>query len=161
MITATDPNQIALMKDIKQAWGDLLLQRPYAAEFLAGLIANESGGNHAAERFEPTVCQSLSLRYPEWPEDKVKNNATSWGLTQIMGINYSDDPVQLLVPSKNIFWCCTLLTQFTHRWGLSLQDPEFYTKLFDCWNTGRPDGKTYDPDYAANGAVRMTIYKSL
>jgi len=33
--------------------------------------------------------------------------------------------------------------------------------MFCCWNTGRPYGKTFDPDYVEKGLRRMRIYRQL
>ena len=35
---------------------------------------------------------------------------------------------------------------------------DYIPQLFRCWNTGRPDGKTFDPAYVPNGLRRMQIY---
>lgn len=81
--------------------------------FLAALVANESGGDHTAQRFEPTVFVALAdvmvgkkaayapagIAHPLGAQDflalvdpgfinglrRLQALATSWGLTQIMG----------------------------------------------------------------------------
>ena len=36
-----------------------------------------------------------------------------------------------------------------------------FAELFRCWNTGRPNGKTFDPNYVQNGLRRIEIYRRL
>lgn len=58
----SDPTT-ALMQRIKSEWGAaidaLCASSSVLAAFLAALIANESGGNANATRFEPTVCRNI------------------------------------------------------------------------------------------------------
>jgi hypothetical protein len=40
-------------------------------------------------------------------------------------------------------------------------EPSYFAgAFFTCWNTGRPDGQTYDPQYAEKGLARLAIYES-
>jgi hypothetical protein len=111
--------QISLMKNVRIKWGALIdaTANPtgISAPFLAALIANESGGELQAQRFEKEVLASLfelavgdrdhygsiatldllnyvelAIRKPDGPEFEdgckmLKKLATSWGLTQVMG----------------------------------------------------------------------------
>jgi hypothetical protein len=58
-----DTNEVALMTRIRSAWGTAIAQACAASSvppsFLAALIANESGGNANARRFEKGVLDSL------------------------------------------------------------------------------------------------------
>jgi hypothetical protein len=94
--------------------------------------------------------------------------ATSWGLTQIMGyhiLEWRSIPAwyreidDLKAPESNLRCATLLLTQFANRFTLDLGKDFF--ELLHCWNTGQPDGKTYDPDYVANGMRRFDLYGSL
>jgi hypothetical protein len=53
----------ALMQFVKEKWGALIQSTvsggPLPASFLAAMVANESGGNENAKRFEPHVLSSL------------------------------------------------------------------------------------------------------
>ena len=162
---------------------------PYPESFLAALVANESGGNLAAGRFEPGVFWELSFcligrktAYGSITADKLReyigspapdkavaalvNLATSAGPTQIMGY-------QSLAGGYPLAELYNLATHFRHavellddfRKQFNMAPPCFGgTELgaigayFRCWNTGRPDGKTFDPNYVSSGLLRMQIY---
>lgn len=128
------------------------------AAFLAALIANESGGDPHATRLEPSYVHRLHVRYPDWNDAKVERNATSWGLTQIMGINYAGDPRDLADPQTNLIQAVRMLSNFAERFQLDLTKE--FDELFHCWNTGQPDRPTYDPLYAAKGIARMALWQS-
>jgi hypothetical protein len=100
------------------------------------------------------------------------NLATSWGPTQIMGY-------QALAGGYALSELPNLQTHFKHTVAM-LEDfrtrfqivasqapggpspwPNSWADFFRCWNTGRPDGQTADPQYVARGLDRMTIYGSL
>lgn len=85
--------------------------------------------------------------------------ATSWGLTQIMGYNFLGvvEPAALADPVRNMNLALGLLEQFSNRW--SLDPSKDFEQLFRCWNTGRPDGATYDPKYPDKGILRLEIYR--
>ncbi len=94
---------------------------------------------------------------------RLKSLSTSWGPTQIMGY-------EALAGGYALSELTSLQTHFKHT--LEMLDgfrKEFHllTSLFPgdpffrCWNTGRPDGKTFDPAYTANGLARMAIYAGL
>lgn len=157
----------------------------YTPEFLAALTANESGGNPLATRLEPAVYADLSQVYlgkkPDFGaiggEDMQKffpagypttatilqilHWATSWGPTQIMGYEslargYALS--QLASLDRHYLHAIELLDDFRERWHLV---PGAWAALFDCWNTGRPNGETADKDYTPNGLARMEIYRQL
>lgn len=156
-------NDAELMSAISAQW-DSLIRRVVSrsslpAPFLAALVANESGGDPQASRYEPKVFQRLKLKYPDWQEPRLTDNATSWGLTQIMGINYSGAPRDLIDPETNLAHAVWMLSQFAERFQLDLKSE--FSALFHCWNTGQPDKPTFDPDYAAKGLARMALYKNL
>lgn len=88
--------------------------------------------------------------------------ATSWGLLQIMGYNaipFQFTLDELKTPQGNLDCSLHLLAGFAHTWRLDVTRD--FEQLFHCWNTGRPDGKTFDPLYATNGLTRMAIWTSL
>jgi hypothetical protein len=90
--------------------------------------------------------------------------ATSWGLTQIMGYHifeFGTSIEALKTPAGNLQVAVKLLAQFVERNQLDVRDAKELGELFDCWNTGRPDGVTFDPNYVTNGLARMELYGSL
>ncbi len=96
------------------------------------------------------------------------NLATSWGPTQIMGYEALAGGFALSgITSLDAHFHHTvaMLDQFRKRWNLpsegELTDGAIFTPYFRCWNTGRPDGQTADPQYVANGLARMATYERL
>jgi hypothetical protein len=172
-------------------------------EFLAALIANETGGEPNASRFEPAVCAELQdviagrkatfhkpgmrnplgradliawLQIPHAPLagdvggpvpvasllKELERLATSWGWTQIMGyhaIEFSKPAAMLTDRTGNLEFAVLMLTVFANMYSLDL-GAEF-TELFHCWNAGRPDRPTFDPNYVPNGLARLAAYKAI
>ena len=167
--------------------------------FLAALVAGESGGDFNAKRFEPAVLSHLwevcvgrkaafgsiggrDLLLYVMPKSvselradgattatisdalavamqRLDSLATSWGLTQIMGYHVLEvgKTVDMLrTPDGNLNFAIAMLTRFAARFHLDVT--EDFGDLFRCWNTGQPDGKTFDPDYVVNGINRMSIW---
>jgi hypothetical protein len=102
-------------------------------------------------------------------EEALRELATSWGYTQIMGYHLigraGPDKIEagtvqdLLDPEFHFRLALTLLAEFAAHFELNLA-VEFH-EMFCCWNTGRPDGSTFDPDYITKGLARMAIYRRI
>lgn len=188
-----------LMQSIKTAWGaaiaDACSTSSIPENFLAALIAGESGGHNDARRFEKNVLLSLwevllgrkaafgsigradlvkftaafsngqthfSDSLPPDAFQRVDGLATSWGLTQIMGYHVLAANLtleDLRDPAKHLRFALTMLTGFAHQFQLDVTRE--FDDLFRCWNTGRPDGATFDPAYVNNGLARMAVWTSL
>ena len=162
----------------------------YPASLLAALTANESGGDATKTRFEPAIfakfakiivameagheasygaigaqdlvkwCAPAGRSFAESVLSMI-NLATSWGPTQIMGYEALAGGFllsELTSLDTHFKHTVAMLDQFRKRWNLTL--PAF-TPYFRCWNTGRPDGQTADPQYVANGLARMATYERL
>jgi len=177
-------------------------------EFLGALTTNESGGNAAAVRFEPSVyrhlkavaagerpryvgigaqglceeiCEVLHPKTGEFHEkflnslflagqaselsrmadEALRELASSWGFTQIMGfhvIGRHGTVRDLLAPRFHYHLANQLLAEFADSYQLDLRRD--FEKMFRCWNTGRPDGRTADPAYVENGLRRAEIYRA-
>ena len=189
----TDDPNIALMTGIHAKLGATIAEACKMSsaqpDFLAALIANESGGDSNAKRFERGVLDSLWAvlmgrtanfgsiglqdisRYIRPPLEPVSDGhefkrldslATSWGVTQIMGyegIALGFDVAALTDPARALGYTCRMLADFAHRFDLDLGKD--YADLFTCWNTGRPHAQTADPNYVANGLARAQIYRHL
>jgi hypothetical protein len=156
------------------------------AAFFAALIANESGGNPDAQRYEPSVFSALS---DVWDEKRtaygsitklsignygmalsasddsyfLKDLATSWGVTQIMGyeaiaLKIEGGAPALRDPVLALKNTTLMLNDFARRFQIAVTESE---ELFDCWNTGRPHSPTYDPQYIPNGLARMQLWNGL
>jgi hypothetical protein len=146
------------------------------------LTANESGAwikNNAnvPRRFEQSVYERLlkaqkgdepfgSIKkaiFSGMSDEQLKDYASSWGLTQIMGYNILEWEGWTLADIQNAErhynGTLRLLWQFEHRFMLNpMKD---FAEFFRCWNTGNPHGKTFDPNYVDNGLARMDTYSSL
>jgi hypothetical protein len=177
--------------------------------FLAALVANESGGDAQAMRFEPAVYRHLKslaagerpkyaghhrdalereieeMLHPkspafhahflnaEWTEalanelaacrvEALRELATSWGYTQIMGYHLIGRPgtVQDLLDARFHFHLAIeLLAGFAERYQLDLARE--FAEMFRCWNTGQPYGETIDPQYVEKGLRRMAMYREI
>jgi len=101
---------------------------------------------------------------------KMLDLATSWGPCQIMGYQVLRDgrePNDLQLPNIHFAQAVRMLAAFTEEWHIDFESAAIpasngpYAKLFRCWNTGHPDGVTYDPEYVPNGLLRMQLYKDL
>jgi len=171
----------ALMAYIHGRWGTLIgsaisnSKSRISESFLAALIANESGGDADAKRLEKQVFAELVKvsqgRIPYWGSitlsdiqslsyDELMDMATSWGLTQIMGYHTlgTGRPARdLAEPEFNVIKSISILESFARRWAIDAAKQS--EKLLDAWNTGRPNGKTYDPDYIPRGILRMGLYE--
>jgi hypothetical protein len=142
----------AVLSGQEPRWGSLV------AEDLRHAVATElevqSGQSHAIQN---SPVSGLSAQ-----EEALRQLATSWGLTQIMGyhIIHRGRTIQdLLNPLTHYRLAVELLEEFGKRFRLDLSaDAE---ALFRTWNTGRPDGKTADPAYALRGIQRMRIYTAI
>jgi hypothetical protein len=211
MASSDEKAERALMLRIYRTWGreisEATSNSPVLPSFLAALTANESGGNAAAQVFEPGIykrlqavvsgeepafgslvaedllSQSLSEFEPRIEESALRmiqstalqpdvseaarekalrEMATSWGLTQIMGyhvIRWKRNIQDLLDPATHFQFAIDLLEELGRRFQLNLSRD--FESLFRSWNTGHPSGKTFDPDYAFRGIQRMRIYGAI
>jgi hypothetical protein len=91
--------------------------------------------------------------------------ATSYGLTQIMGWHavelYQEAKLDAIKtdPEAQLSFTTQLLAVFANKYDLDMARET--DALFTCWNTGEPDGRTYDPNYVANGERRIQIYQQI
>jgi hypothetical protein len=130
-------------------------------ENLTQLVEQDYEAQHSDS---PTI--QGTRRFSEVPpavrEKVLRQLATSWGLTQIMGyqtIARKKTVQDLLDPTSHYQVAVELLEELGRRFRLSLsKDAE---ALFRSWNTGRPTGRTYDPDYVSRGIQRLRIYSMI
>jgi hypothetical protein len=180
---ATNPETL-LMQRIYARWHQSIQSSigssPIPPEFIAALIANESGGDENAQKFEPTVLAQLQavrdgkvrsfgkLAHHDLAglqDVALKAMATSYGLLQIMGYLGPVDPRGnplpeiLTIPARNLSAGRDMILEFCREWYLNPR--EDFHGLFRCWNTGRPDAATTDPAYVSNGLARMAIYRKI
>jgi hypothetical protein len=100
-----------------------------------------------ARYLTPAFAANHSARLQSLADDAVRELAMSWGYTQIMGYHMVGHPGtvrQLLEPQFHFRMAIRLLSAFAVDYQL---DPALeFGELFRCWNTGRPYGRTFDPD---------------
>ena len=187
-----------LMQAIEAKYGGYIAEAvagtPFPAALLAALVANESGLNEQAARFEHSVVGDLLLvlvdRKPNFGSiTKAKlidwipagftigqvalslaNLATSWGPTQIMGYQAlaGGFPLSELTNlQKHFGHTVGMLDDFQKRFNIPDaatvmgKDGTSIGEFFHCWNSGRPNGQTADPNYTAKGLARMQLYEAL
>lgn len=89
--------------------------------------------------------------------------ATSRNLTQIMGWHFVEMakamPGALLAADFYLRFTVELVVYFANHY--SLDTSKDFPELLRSWNTGKPDGQTFDPAYVPNGINRMDLYGSL
>ena len=95
-------------------------------------------------------------------EETLRQLATSWGYTQIMGYHMIGQPWDvrhLLDPQFHFRMAIRLLSEFAVDYQIN--PAAEFAEMFCCWNTGRPYGRTFDPHYVEKGLRRMQIYGQL
>lgn len=151
-------------------------------DFLGGFVGVEAGIDHHgnispdATRFEPGVYRHLidvrDDREYSWSkitrgdlaglsDDAIRNLATSWCLTQIMGWHMVHDLKgsieDLRDIDKHLKYAVELLIVVGRRYELAHD----WTAVLHIWNSGSPTGKTYDPDYVPNALAVKAAYARL
>ncbi|EHQ07793.1 hypothetical protein [Leptonema illini] len=142
------------------------------AAFLAALISLESHppGNRDSRRFEPKVYQRLlemknqGRSFGRLPAERIRmlsdaelrELATSYGLTQIMGYHCLDlgCSIQDLSGEYHLLWSIA----YMQRHYLSQIVKKDWEACFRIHNTGRAEGTTHRNDYAEKGLLRMQYY---
>lgn len=147
--------------------------------FLAGLISVENAPLNAnASRFESHIFKKLKRvrdgQLSQFNRIKrsdlsgatdaaLKNLATSFGLTQIMGFH-------VIATFKNEITLNDLRDPEKHlNFGVQFIENEAgphlgtgaFEKVLRIHNTGRPNGTTHDPNYVANALGVMRAYETL
>ena len=95
-------------------------------------------------------------------DDLLRELATSWGFTQIMGyhlIGRSGTVRDLVDPAYHYRLAVEMLNEFGRQYRLDLASE--FPEMFRCWNSGQPNGRTYDPHYVDNGLRRMAVYRQI
>lgn len=142
------------------------------ASYLAALISLESHppGNRESRRFEPRVYQRLlELKNEGKPfariqrkrleglgDSELRELATSYGLTQIMGYHCLDlgCSIRDLAGSYHLLWSVAYIRR--HYLGQVIRKE--WASCFRIHNTGRAEGTTSRDDYAEKGLLRMQYY---
>ena len=151
-----DPNAHRVEKNVLASLWQVLMGRAPAYGTIAGkdLVAHVTGFSGVPA----TVPRAL----PADAFNRLDDLATSWGLVQIMGYHALEQGItieELKSPQGNLDASLFLLADFSRRFDLVVTRD--FEQLFRCWNTGRPDGQTFDPQYVPNGLARMALWRSL
>lgn len=97
------------------------------------------------------------------------NLATSWGPTQIMGwqaVRRGYKLAELTILERHYVRTAQILLDFGRDFKILPPPgiepfPGGWESFFRCWNSGSPTGKTFDPNYPANGVRRLALYEGL
>lgn len=177
-------SEVDLMKRVRRFAGPSLFSAAkltaVPVEFLAALTANESGvwlvhDTIIPPRLEPKVLGDLSLvqtgarsHYGKVTTkmltgatgDQLKEWATSWGLTQILGWHCLvwGVPVERLNQAELHYqYTSRVIAEFCESFHL---DPrKDFEEMGRCWNGGEPNSLTVDPRYVENLLERIAIWK--
>lgn len=98
------------------------------------------------------------------------NLATSWGPTQVMGWQALKRgyPIAELTNLETHYLRAVDILRDTAKEFPAIVAPAGvqvapggWQAWFHCWNAGNPTGKTFDPNYPANGVRRLALYEAL
>ncbi len=125
-----------------------------------GEVLHPKASEFHKQFLDSAFTSSQSKELSRLADEALRELACSWGFVQIMGFHVVGRPAtvrDLLKPQFHYQLAIQLLSDFarTHRLDLNRN----FEELFRCWNTGRPNGKTMDTAYVANGLRRMAIYR--
>ena len=144
------------------------------SEYLKALIILEcSGKRNIPPRFEKHVLKQLKLvragkrkKYgPITQKDisnasnsALKNLASSWGPFQLMGYKclQLDIKVQDVRGEQSLYWGIKWINE---EYGDLIRE-EKYEEAFRIHNTGKPNGRTHDPNYVKNGLKYIDYFKN-
>lgn len=134
---------------------------PHSGEPKMSLPAAKPDSYHA-EHLTVAFSTACAPALSALEDEAIRHLATSWGLTQIMGYHMLGRPEPVEKLSDPVFHyrlAARMVEDFAARFHLDPQRD--FEPLFHCWNTGRPDGKTFDPSYAEKGMRRIEICRQL
>lgn len=141
--------------------------------YIAAIISLESHppGNRNSERFEPYIFERLrELRDDNrafgkikreillsMPDSRLRELATSYGLTQVMGYHCLDLGCSIsdLRGPYHLQWSVEYMVR---HYGAHARKRD-WEACFRIHNTGRPYGQTSRKDYADVGQLRMRYYE--
>jgi hypothetical protein len=127
---------------------------------IAEMLHPKSAAFHAP--FLGALAESHASDLAARQDEALRELATSWGYTQIMGYHLVGRPgtvLDLLEPHFHFRFALELLADFAERYQLDVTRE--FAEMFRCWNTGQPYGATFDPAYVEKGLRRMEIYRRL
>jgi len=130
----------------------------HAAEAMLSVKGDDFHARYLTATFAVNNRQTIAAL----EDDSLRQLATSWGYTQIMGyhvVGMNATVRNLIDPGYHYHLAVELLTDFARQYKLDPQRD--FEQLFRCWNSGSPAGATYDPNYVTNGLRRMQIYREV
>jgi len=127
-----------------------------------GLIAHRKSPDYHGQFLNPPFAAQHHGALSELEDESLRELATSWGYTQIMGyhlVGRAGTVPDLLEPAFHFHLALTLLGEFAAHHHLDLTRE--FAEMFCCWNTGQPYGKCFDTHYVEHGLQRMGSYREL
>ena len=88
----------------------------------------------------------------------IKNLSTSWGPFQLMGyqVNKLNIHVKDIRGANSVKWGIKWIND---SYGNYLREGKF-EEAFRIHNTGKPNGRTFDPEYVKNGLMYIKYFNS-
>lgn len=130
------------------------------APYLKALIVLESSGKKPANsRFEKRVYSKLKSKYKNLLSDAaIKNLSTSWGPFQLMGyqVNKLGIKINDIRGENSVKWGIKWIND---TYGNYLREGK-YEKAFRIHNTGKPNGRTFDPNYVNKGLHHIKYFEN-
>ena len=149
----------AVARGERPSYGSIML--PELEAEASELLPPTDAALHA-RYLTPAFAANHQEQIESLPDEALRQLATSWGYTQIMGyhmVGRAGTVRDLVEPRFHFRLAVQLLSEFAADYHLDLGHE--FSEMFCCWNTGRPYGKTFDPNYVENGLRRMRTYRQL
>lgn len=183
----TNSQATHLAKQIQAKLGALIaavcLNTIVHQSFLAGLISVENAKLDAsASRFEAHVFKRLKAvrnslifwrrsyngitqaQLAGMSDDALKNLATSWGYTQIMGyhiinnLRKADGSAPTIAELRDHHLHLSFAVQLLEKVAMRYMAAGNWPAVLRIWNSGSPNGKTHDPNYVDNALAVRRAY---
>jgi hypothetical protein len=160
--TRFEPSVYQHLKDVAEgrmaAFG--AIDRDMLTKVAEAMVPPTSAEGQPRHPVDPTTAAAFQAAVAP-AEAAMRQLATSWGFTQIMGYHLvpHGQVHELLDAELHYRHAVGLLEKFASRYKLDMSRE--FGELFCCWNTGRPYGKTFDPGYIPRGLRRMEIYREV
>ncbi len=133
-----------------------------ALQAKVGHIAHRKSEDYHGQFLNPPFAAQHRATLTELEDETLRELATSWGYTQIMGyhlVGRAGMVPDLLESDFHFHLALKLLAEFAAHHQLDLTRE--FAEMFSCWNTGQPFGKCFDALYVEHGLRRMGSYREL
>ena len=137
-------------------------KQSYGAVDVEGLVQDAAEMGQRTPEFHEQMMVPHTDTLRNLPIFRLVAYASSWSFTQVMGYHaavWDRVIIEDIRNSETHFQCAQrLMRQFTSQYRLNPKAD--FEQLGRCWNTGTPDGKTYDPEYVPNLLRRAQVWRT-